>query len=51
MKNGLFQSPIYSLAYLLPSWWPILELTVMKTDADSFAVEEAEQLTFHLKHC
>lgn len=50
MKNGLFQSPIYNLAYLLPSWWPILELTVMKMDADSFAMEEAEQLTFHLKH-
>lgn len=50
MKNGLFQSPIYNLTYLLPSWWPILELTFMKMDADSFAVEEAEQLTFHLKH-
>lgn len=23
----------------------------MKMDADSFAMEEAEQLTFHLKHC
>lgn len=50
MKNGLFQSPIYNLAYLLPSWWAILELTVMKMDADSFAVGEAEQLTFRLKH-
>lgn len=36
MKNGLFQSPIYTLTYLLPSWWLILELTVMKIDADSF---------------
>lgn len=50
MKNGLFQSPIYNLAYLLPSWWPILELTVMKMDADSFAVEKAQQLTLNLKH-
>lgn len=51
MKNGLFQSPIYTLTYLPTSWWPILELTVMKMDADRFGLEEAEQLSLHLKPC
>lgn len=46
MKNGLFQSPIYTLTYLFTSWWPILELAVMKMDADRFGLEEAERLPF-----